>query len=90
MADDQYARGEQQFRGRTKSIKVELEGLRTRGQRANATLVDAQNGLLDARNELLNANSYIPTAFRNDYRDKLSKTEVEVSSMSEMYTTEAK
>ena len=88
VADDQYARGEQQFKDGLIS-KVELERRQVGQQRANATLIDAQNDLLDARNELLNAQLDI-NGIRNDYRDKLSKAESEkFASMSEMYTTEA-
>ncbi len=87
VADDQYARGEQQFREGLIS-KVELERRQVAQQRANATLIDARNKLLDARNELLNAQLEI-SGIRNDYRDKLSKAESEkYASMSQMYTTE--
>jgi multidrug resistance efflux pump len=88
VADDQYARGEQQFKEGLIS-KVELERRQVSQQRANANLIDAQNKLLDARNELLNAQLDL-NGIRNDYRDKLSKAESEkFSSMSQMYTTEA-
>ncbi len=88
VADDQYARGNQQFKEGLIS-KVELERRQVAQQRANATLIDARNKLLDARNELLNAQLEI-NGIRNDYRDKLSKAESEkFSSMSQMYTTEA-
>jgi len=88
VADDQYARGEQQFKEGLIS-KVELERRQVAQQRANANLIDAQNKLLDARNELLNAQLDL-NGIRNDYRDKLSKAESEkFSSMSQMYTTEA-
>ncbi|MBL0037245.1 MAG: HlyD family efflux transporter periplasmic adaptor subunit [Flavobacteriales bacterium] len=88
VADDQYVRGEQQFKEGLVS-KVELERRQVAQQRANATLIDAQNKLLDARNELLNAELDI-NGIRNDYRDKLSKAESEkFASMSQMYTTEA-
>lgn len=87
VADDQYARGEQQFKEGLIS-KVELERRQVAQQRANATLIDAQNKLLDARNEVLNAQLEI-SGIRNDYRDKLSKAESEkYASMSQMYTTE--
>lgn len=87
VADDQYARGEQQFKEGLVS-KVELERRQVAQQRANATLIDAENKLLDARNELLNAKLEI-SGIRNDYRDKLSKAESEkFASMSQMYTTE--
>ena len=87
VADDQLARGEQQFREGLIS-KVELERRQVAQQRANATLIDARNKLLDARNELLNAQLEID-GIRNDYRDKLSKAESEkYASMSQMYTTE--
>lgn len=87
VADDQYARGEQQFKEGLVS-KVELERRQVAQQRANATLIDAENKLLDARNELLNARLEI-SGIRNDYRDKLSKAESEkFASMSQMYTTE--
>lgn len=87
VADDQYARGEQQFKEGLIS-KVELERRQVAQQRANATLIDARNKLLDARNELLNAQLDV-NGIRNDYRDKLSKAESEkFSSMSQMYTTE--
>ena len=57
-------------------------------QRANATLIDAQNQLLNARNEFLNAQLEV-NSIRNDYRDKLSKAESEkFASMSQFYTTE--
>ena len=88
VADDQNARGEQQFKEGLIS-KVELERRQVAQQRANANLIDAQNKLLDARNELLNAQLDL-NGIRNDYRDKLSKAESEkFSSMSQMYTTEA-
>jgi len=88
VADDQYMRGEQQFKEGLIS-KVELERRQVAQQRANATLIDARNKLLDARNELLNAQLDI-NGIRNDYRDKLSKAESEkFASMSQMYTTEA-
>ena len=87
VADDQYARGEQQFEEGLIS-KVELERRQVGQQRANAIVIDARNKLLDARNEMLNAELDI-NGIRNDYRDKLSKAESEkFSSMSEMYTTE--
>ncbi len=87
VADDQYARGDQQFKEGLVS-KVELERRQVAQQRANATLIDAENKLLDARNELLNARLEI-SGIRNDYRDKLSKAESEkFASMSQMYTTE--
>ena len=87
VADDQYARGEQQFKEGLIS-KVELERRQVAQQRANATLIDAQNKLMEARNELLNAQLDI-TGIRNDYRDKMSKAESEkYASMSQMYTTE--
>ena len=87
VADDQYARGEQQFKEGLLS-KVELERRQVGQQRANATLIDAKNDLLDARNELLNAELDLG-GIRNDYRDKLSKAESEkFASMSQMYTTE--
>jgi multidrug resistance efflux pump len=88
VADDQYARGEQQFKEGLIS-KVELERRQVAQQRANATLIDARNKLLDARNELLNAELEI-NGVRNDYRDKLSKAESEkFASLSQRYTTEA-
>ncbi len=88
VADDQYARGEQQFKEGLIS-KVELERRTVAQQRANATLIDAENKLLDSRNELLNARLDLG-GIQNDYRDKLSKAESEkFSSMSEMYSTEA-
>ena len=87
VADDQYARGEQQFKEGLVS-KVELEKRQVAQQRANATLIDAQNKLLEARNELLNAQLEV-NGIRNDYRDKLSKAESEkFASMSQFYTTE--
>ncbi len=87
VADDQYARGEQQFKEGLVS-KVELEKRQIAQQRANATLIDAQNKLLEARNELLNAQLEV-NAIGNDYRDKLSKAESEkFASMSQFYTTE--
>jgi multidrug resistance efflux pump len=87
VADDQYARGEQQFTEGLLS-KVELEKRQVAQQRANATLIDAQNKLLEARNELLNAELEV-NSIRNDYRDKLSKAESEkFASMSQFYTTE--
>ncbi len=88
VADDQFARGEQQFKEGLIS-KVELERRTVAQQRANANLIDAQNKLLDARNELLNARLDLG-GIQNDYRDKLSKAESEkFSSMSQMYSTEA-
>ena len=87
VADDQYARGEQQFKEGLVS-KVELERRQVTQQRANATLIDAQNQLLNARNEFLNAQLEV-NSIRNDYRDKLSKAESEkFASMSQFYTTE--
>ena len=87
VADDQYARGEQQFNEGLLS-KVELERRQVAQQRANATLIEAQNQLLNARNEFLNAQLDI-TGIRNDYRDKMSKAESEkFASMSQFYTTE--
>lgn len=87
VADDQYARGEQQFKEGLIS-KVELEKRQVAQQRANATLIDAKNKLLEARNELLNAQLEV-NGIRNDYRDKLSKAESEkFASMSQFYTTE--
>jgi len=87
VADDQYGRGEQQFKEGLLS-KVELEKRQVAQQRANATLIDAQNKLLEARNELLNAELEV-NSIRNDYRDKLSKAESEkFASMSQFYTTE--
>ncbi|MBL8002977.1 MAG: HlyD family efflux transporter periplasmic adaptor subunit [Flavobacteriales bacterium] len=88
VADDQLARGEQQFKEGLVSL-VELERRRVAQQRANATLIDAENKLLDARNELLNATLELD-GIRNDYRDKLSKAESEkYASLSQMYSTEA-
>ncbi|MBK9763798.1 MAG: HlyD family efflux transporter periplasmic adaptor subunit [Flavobacteriales bacterium] len=87
VADDQYTRGEQQFKEGLVS-KVELEKRQVAQQRANATLIDAQNKLLEARNELLNAELEV-NSIGNDYRDKLSKAESEkFASMSQFYTTE--
>ena len=87
VADDQYARGEQQFKEGLIS-KVELEKRQVAQQRANATLIDAKNKLLEARNELLNAQLEV-NGLRNDYRDKLSKAESEkFASMSQFFTTE--
>jgi membrane fusion protein, adhesin transport system len=87
VADDQYARGEQQFKEGLLS-RVELERRQVAQQRANATLIDAQNQLLDARNELLNVQLEV-SGIRNDYRDKLSKAESEkYASLSQFYTTE--
>ena len=87
VADDQYTRGEQQFNEGLVS-KVELEKRQVAQQRANATLIDAQNKLLEARNELLNAELEV-NSIGNDYRDKLSKAESEkFASMSQFYTTE--
>jgi len=87
VADDQYARGEQQFKEGLIS-KVELEKRQVAQQRANATLIDAKNKLLEARNELLNAQLEV-NGIRNDYRDKLSKAESEkFASMSQFFTTE--
>ncbi len=87
VADDQYARGEQQFKEGLVS-KVELEKRQVAQQRANATLIDAKNKLLEARNELLNAQLEV-NGIRNDYRDKLSKAESEkFASMSQFFTTE--
>ncbi len=87
VADDQRARGEEQFKQGLVS-KVELERRQVAQQRANATLIDARNKLLDARNELLNAQLELD-GIRNDYRDKLSKAESEkYASMSQLYTTE--
>ena len=88
VADDQLTRGEQQFKEGLVS-KVELERRTVAQQRANATLIDAQNKVLDSRNELLNARLDLG-GIQNDYRDKLSKAESEkFSSMSQMYSTEA-
>jgi len=88
VADDQFARGEQQFKEGLIS-KVDLERRTVTQQRANATLIDAQNKLLGSRNELLNAQLDLG-GIQNDYRDKLSKAESEkFSSMSQMYSTEA-
>ena len=88
MARDQLKRGEEQFKEGLISM-VELERRRVQEQRANATMIDAENKLLDARNELLNAELDLG-GIRNDYRDKLSKAESEkYASMSQMYTTEA-
>lgn len=70
----QYAGGEQQFNEGLVS-KVELEKPQVAQQRANATLIDAQNKLLEARNELLNAELEVNGSIGNDYRDKLSKAE---------------
>jgi len=87
VANDQYVRGEQQFKEGLVS-KVELEKRQVAKQRANATLIDAQNKLLEARNELLNAQLEV-NSIRNDFRDKLSKAESEkFASMSQFYTTE--
>jgi adhesin transport system membrane fusion protein len=88
VAEEQLARGDQQFKEGLVS-KVELERRQVQQQRAHATLIDARNKLLDARNELLNAQLEV-NGIRNDFRDKLSKAESEkFASMSQMYTTES-
>jgi multidrug resistance efflux pump len=88
VARDQSRRGEEQFEQGLISM-VELERRRVNEQRANATMIDAENDLLDARNMLLNVQLEVG-GIRNDYRDKLAKAESEkFSSMSQMYDTEA-
>src|SRR5690606_35814210 len=51
VARDQSRRGEEQFAQGLISM-VELERRRVNEQRANATMIDAENDLLDARNML--------------------------------------
>lgn len=84
----QYQRFEQLYKDGLRSL-TDLENRETAVQKANASMVSAENKLLISRNEVLNAEVQLAT-LGAEYRDAISKAEADkFTAMSNMYDAEA-
>jgi len=88
IAYEQVSRMEKLHGDGLKSL-TDLENKRLSYQKANATMISAENKLLTSKNEVINAQVEI-TSIQAQYRDYLSKSESEKqSTLSNMYDAEA-
>ena len=88
IALEQKNRMEKMYDDGLKSL-TELENRRLTYQKANASMIAAENKLLTSRNEVINAQVEI-TSIQAQYRDYLAKTESEKqATLSSMYDAEA-
>ncbi len=88
IAEDQYGRAQKLYQDGLSSL-TDLEGRKLKMQEAQAKKVSAENKLLTSRNALINYRVEL-SSIRNQYREKLSKSESDkYSAMSALYDAEA-